>query len=147
MMWDQKCEYRLSKSLMPKKLFKLLQFNSWLDKIVLHLWFRKTHTHIFSTQYSLTTYAGNSRTDITTILCICITRHWQSKQDPSIKGSWQQSLPSKLHSAILVISSHSPSPIQSLYSEGHSGWTFYYSIKIHIQHIPICNTMVLNCRK
>ena len=41
---------------------------------------------------------------------MCINRHRQSKQDPRIKGTWQQSFPSKLHWATLVMSSQVPSP-------------------------------------
>ena len=44
-----------------------------------------------------------------------VSLHWQSKHDPLTSGSWQQSWPSKFHSATLVISSHSPSPIQASY--------------------------------
>ena len=36
-----------------QKLVKSLVFDSWLDKIFWHLWCGKSHTHISSSQYSL----------------------------------------------------------------------------------------------
>ena len=52
-MRDRKCEYWFFPNHSCQKLVKSLVFDSWFDRIFWHLWCRKSHTHISSSQNSL----------------------------------------------------------------------------------------------